>query len=69
MTVNVVGFVTDLKSPASPRLVAIADPLQLTSSRHLPEDKLQTSPQTFAVQKHKKLCQHPAMVCGKEREE
>lgn len=38
--------------------VVVADPLQLTAACELPGEKLQASPQTFAVEEHKELGHH-----------
>lgn len=51
---------TDLECAAGPVLVVVADSLQLTASRKLPGDELQSSPQTFTVEEHKELSHDPA---------
>lgn len=52
--------VTNLLSPASSRLVVVADPLQLTAARELPDHQLQAPPQTFTVEEHEELRENPA---------
>lgn len=49
---------TYLKGPAGSVFVVVADSLELASSGELPEDKLETTPQTFAVEEHEELGHH-----------
>lgn len=48
--------------------VVVADPLQLTAARELPGEKLQASPQTFAVEEHKELGHHSGEEKKKKNE-
>lgn len=44
--------------------VVVADSLQLTASSELPDDKLETTPQTLTVEEHEELGYHSVEVGG-----
>lgn len=58
------GGHTYFEGPMGSMFVVVADSLQLTASSELPDDKLETTPQTLAVEEHEKLGHHSVEVGG-----
>lgn len=58
---------TYFEGPSGSMFVVVADSLQLTASSELPDDKLETTPQTLAVEEHEKLGHHSVEVGGQGR--
>lgn len=56
---------TCFESPTGSMFVVVADSLQLTASSELPDDKLETTPQTLAVEEHEELGHHSVEVGGR----
>lgn len=52
-------LLTNLQSSLGPRLVIVADALELASACELPGNKLESSPEKFAVEESEELCQGP----------
>lgn len=59
---------TYLEGPASSMLVVVTDPLELAATCEFSGDKLQTSPQKFAVEKQEELGHHSGEGDKKEEE-
>lgn len=55
---------TYFEGPTGSMFVVVADPLQLTASSELPDDKLETTPQTLTVEEHEELGYHSVEVGG-----
>lgn len=55
---------TYFEGPTGSMFVVVADSLQLTASSELPDDKLETTPQTLTVEEHEELGYHSVEVGG-----
>lgn len=67
-TVECEGRPTYLEGPSSAMFVIVADSLELAATREFPGDKLQNSPQEFAVEKQEELGHHSGEEDKKEEE-